>query len=143
MPGYCDLRGTNETEWTSFDVDVMLMDYEETINVLDGEAAGRSKLRGRMIRDPIGAFLGHKVVFARSGMDSAAVAAFDNLWNWLKQHSVDDSVYIRAADGQDSIEYEAYYTNLNRKLEYVEDGVRFWNNITVNFIPIDPTVVPT
>ena len=142
MPGYCELRAAYESEWTVFDVDVMVMDYEETANVLDGEASGRSKVRGRMIRDPIGAFIGHKILFNRSGMDLNAVSSFDALWNWLKQHSVEDSIYIRAADNQTSVEYEAYYTSFSRKLEFVIDGVRYWNDMSVNFLLMDPAVVP-
>ena len=117
----------------------MITDYEETVNVLDGEAAGRSKLRGRMIRDPIGAFLGHKITFQRDG----SVESFDALWSWLLAHSVEDSVYIRAADNQKTIEQEVYYTSFGRKLEKGEDEVNYWGAITVNFIPMDPHVTPT
>ena len=139
MAGYCELRGANDTKWTDFDATVMIGAYEETLEVLDGEAAGRSKLRGRMIRDPIGVFIGHKITFLRNG----SVEDFDALWEWLKVHSVEDSIWIRAADNQTSIEYEAYYTSASRQLESAQNGVNYWGSITVNFIPMDPQIVPS
>ncbi len=139
MAGYCELRGQNDSAWADFDVGVMIMDYEESVDVLDGEAAGRSKLRGSMIRDPLGAFLGHKFVFQRG----ASVEEFDALWNWLKDHCVEDYVYLRAADGQTTIDQKVYYTHFSRKLEFAYAGTRFWNNITVNFVPMDPVVIPS
>lgn len=143
MAGYAELRAANESTWTAFDATVSISDYEENFNVLDGDNAGRSKLRGRMIRDVLGSFIGHKITFYRSGMSAQAVESFDALWEWLKQHSIDDSIYIRAADGQTTIEYEAYYTSGTRKLESVENGVNYWDEISVNFIPMEPQIYPT
>lgn len=122
----------------SFDATVAISDIEENFNVLDGEAAGRSTGTGRMIRDVIGAYIGHKITFfsGRSHED------FDALWEYLVQHSVDDSVELEAADGQTSISYEAYYTSGSRKLRTVAGGVNYWNEIEVNFIPMAPQIVP-
>ena len=135
---YCELKAAGDQTYTAFDAKVSISDYEETFNVVDGEAAGRSKMRGHMIRDPLGCFIGHKISFFRGD----SVEGFDALWDWLKIHSVDDSVWIRAADGQTAIEYEAYYTSGGRKLESVHNGVNYWGPITVNFIPIDPQIEP-
>lgn len=140
MAGYCELRGMHDDSWTDFDVDIMISDYEEEGNVVDGEAAGRSKLAAWMIRDPKGAFIGHKITFLRKG---SSVEKFDALWDWIKTHSVDDYIYIRAAENQSTIEYAAYYTSFKRKLDYVQDGVNYWGSITVNFIPIKPTITPS
>lgn len=138
---YCELMGKGDEDYIAFDAKVSISDYEENFNVLDGDNAGRNK-NGHLIRDVIGSYFGHKITFYRSGMSDAAVQGFDELWDWLKRHSVDDSINIRAADGQTTIEYEAYYTSGSRKLESVQNGVNYWNEITVNFIPIDPTVTP-
>lgn len=139
MAGYCQVRGINDISWTDFDVNVMIMDYEEHVDVLDGEAAGRSKIRGKMIRDPMGAFLGHKIVFQRY----LSVEEFDALWDWLFAHSVDDYIWLRAADGQSTIDQKVYYTSFSRKLESVQNGVNYWNDISANFIPIDPALTPS
>lgn len=138
MAGFCELKSRSDFNYIDFDAKVMVSDYEESVDALDGENVGRGKVRGRMIRDVLGAFIGHKVTFQRDG----SVEEFDRLWDWLKVHIVDDSIWIRAADNQTSIEYEAYYTKITRKLEKVENGVRYWGEITVNFIPIDPQLVP-
>lgn len=138
MAGFVELKSKDDPDYIDFDAEVMITDYEETVDALDGENAGRGKLRGRMIRDVLGAFLGHKVTFLRDGSE----AGFDRLWNWLYLHIVDDSIWIRAADGQSTIVYEAYYTKITRKLEKVENGVRYWGSITVNFIPMDPQLIP-
>lgn len=121
----------------SFDATVAISDIEENFNVLDGPSAGRV-LAGSMVRDVIGTYIGHKVTFFNGKGD----AGFDTLWDYLVAHSVDDSVMLEAADGQSSISYEAYYTSGTRKIRNVSDGVNYWDEIEVNFIPIDPQVRP-
>lgn len=44
----------------SFDADVAISKYNRNFNVLDGENAGRV-MTGRMVRDIIGTYLGHKL----------------------------------------------------------------------------------
>lgn len=120
-----------------FDVTVAISDFEESFNVLDGENAGRV-LSGRMVRDIIGTYIGHKVTFfsAKSQKD------FDALWDFLIQHSVDDFVTVELADGQTTMNYEAYYTSGSRKLYKREKGVNYWDKIEVNFVPMDAQVRP-
>lgn len=128
---YCKINNV------SFDVTVAISEYEENFNVLDGQNAGRV-LSGRMIRDVIGTYVGHKVTFF-SGKD---YKEFDRLWDYLLEHSVDDSVTVTMADGQKEISYEAYYTSGSRKLRSVNDGVNMWDELSINFIPIDATYRP-
>lgn len=121
----------------SFDVDVAISDIEETFNVLDGENAGRV-MTGRMVRDVIGTYIGHKITF----FNGKSREDFDALWDFLVEHSVDDYVNLEAADGQSSISYEAYYTTGKRKIRTVENGVNYWNEIQVSFVPMDAQVRP-
>lgn len=124
----------------SFDVSVAISDYEENFNVLDGPNAGRV-MTGRMIRDIIGTYLGHNITFfSKGGTDGNA--AFDALWDYLKAHSVDDSVQLEAMDGQTQISYEAYYTSGTRKIRHVENGVNYWDELQVNFIPMEAQIKP-
>nr|DAF30801.1 MAG TPA: hypothetical protein [Caudoviricetes sp.] len=116
-----------------FDADVAISAYNRNFNVLDGPNAGRV-LTGRMIRDVIGTYLGHKITVFRRGDDYAGL---DEFWEYLYQHSIDDSVLLEAADGQKTISYQAYYTSASQDIEKVEKGVNFWGEIEVNFIPID------
>ena len=85
----------------------------------------------------IGTYIGHKVTFRNVNQ-----AAFDALWSALIAKSVKDSVMIEMADGQTTISYRAYYTSGTRKLTKVHDGVNYWDEIQINFIPISATVTP-
>lgn len=116
-----------------FDADVAISAYNRNFNVLDGPNAGRV-LAGKMIRDIIGTYLGHKITVFRRGDDYAGL---DEFWEYLYQRSIDDSVLLEAADGQKTISYQAYYTSASQDIEKVEKGVNFWGEIEVNFIPID------
>lgn len=123
----------------SFDVDVAISNIEETFNVLDGENAGRV-MSGRMIRDIIGTYIGHKVTF----FNGKSQEDFDALWNYLVEHSVDDYVTLEVADGQSTISYEAYYTSGTRRLPdgAVIDGTNRWDELEVSFVPMDAQVKP-
>ena len=138
---YCELKGQNESSFTAFDTLVAISDYEENFNVLDGENAGRSE-SGRMIRDVLGTFIGHKIRFYRG--DTAE--GFDSLWTWLKAHSVDDYITIRAADNQTVIEYQAYYTSGTRKLRAADINNLTTPNerdaIEINLIPMEAQITP-
>ena len=122
---------------TVWDVDVGISEYDETFSILDGENAGRVKANARMIRDIYGTFLGPKVTFFRRG---DKVAEFDALWDYLKQPR--ESVQLEAADGQTTLSYEAYYTSGSRKLQKVENGVNYWDQLQINFIPMEAQITP-
>lgn len=110
--------------------------YEESFDVLDGSNAGRVR-SGRMTRDIIGTYIGHKVTFFNGNVE-----AFDRLWDYLVAHSVDESVMLEAADGQTTISYEAYYTSGKRHIRSVSGGVNQWDELEVNFVPMEPQVRP-
>ena len=125
----------------SFDVDVAISEYSETFNVLDGKNAGRVIAKGRMVRDIIGTYIGHSVTFFNKG-GAEGNAAFDALWDFLVRNSVKDSVALEAADGQNQISYEAYYTTGTRRIKTVTDGVNYWDELSVNFIPMEAQYLP-
>lgn len=122
----------------TFDADVAISKYNRYFNVLDGDNAGRV-MTGRMVRDVIGTYLGHKITVFRRGNNYKGL---DDFWDYLYRHSVDDSVQLEAADGQTTISYEAYYTSATQDVEKVENGVNYWGEIEVNFIPMDAQVRP-
>lgn len=121
-----------------FDADVAISAYNRNFSVLDGENAGRV-MTGRMVRDLIGTYIGHKITVFRRGDNYAGL---DKFWDYLIQHSVDGSIMLEAADGQKVISYEAYYTSASQEIEKVEDGINYWGEIEVNFIPMDAQVKP-
>lgn len=122
-----------------FDADVAISKYNRNFNVLDGDNVGRV-MSGRMIRDIIGTYIGHKVTVLRRGNNYEGL---DTFWDYLVTHSVDGSVLLEAADGQTSISYEAYYTSASQDLEKVEGGVNYWGEVEVNFVPMEAQVKPT
>lgn len=122
-----------------FDADVAISAYNRNFNVLDGENAGRV-MTGRMVRDIIGTYIGHKMTVFRRGDNYKGL---DTFWDYLVQHSVDDSVLLEAADGQSTIAYEAYYTSATQDLEKAENGINYWGQIEINFVPMEAQVVPT
>lgn len=124
----------------SFDVNVAISDYEETFTVLDGKNAGRA-MTGRMVRDVIGTYIGHKVTFFNKG-GKKGNEAFDDLWNFLKTHSVDESVMLEAADGQNQIKYEAYYTTGSRRIRNVSGGINYWDELQISFVPMEAQITP-
>ena len=68
------------------------------------------------------------------------MAEFDALWDYLKQPR--ESVQLEAADGQTTLSYEAYYTSGSRKLQKVENGVNYWDQLQINFIPMEAQITP-
>lgn len=122
----------------SFDADVAISKYNRNFNVLDGDNAGRV-MTGRMVRDIIGTYIGHKITVFRRGDNYAGL---DELWDYLVAHSVDDSITLEAADGQTTISYEAYYTSASQDIEQVINGVNYWGEIEINFIPMEAQVTP-
>lgn len=121
-----------------FDADVAISKYNRSFNTLDGDNAGRV-MTGRMVRDILGTYIGNKITAFRRGDNYEGL---DEFWDYLVAHSVDDSVILEAADGQTTISYEAYYTSASQDLEKVENGVNYWGEIDINFIPMDAQVKP-
>lgn len=123
-----------------FDADVAISAYNRNFNVLDGPNAGRTIKDGVMQRDVIGTYLGHKITVFRRGDDYEGL---DRFWDYIYQHSVDDSVLLEAADGQTTISYEAYYTSASQDIERVDGSTNIWGEIEINFIPMKATITPT
>lgn len=106
--------------------------------MLDGDNAGRT-LSGLMSRDVIGTYIGHQITVFRRGDNYQGL---DDFWDYLVEHSVDDSVLLEAADGQTTISYQAYYTSGSQDLEKVENGINYWGEIQISFVPMAAQVKP-
>ena len=131
---YCRLNGI------SFDVDVAISYYERSLEILHGDNAGRV-MTGSMILDPIGAYLGRAITFFRKG---DKYQELDALWDFLVAHSLDrEGVLLEAADGQTTISFQAYYGSTRQELEKVENGVNYWGEFKVSFVPMEAQVKPT
>lgn len=133
MAGYCKLNGIE------FDVEIAISAIKRKLNILHGENAGRV-LSGDMTLDPIGAYLGREITFFRKGDNYQAL---DALWDFLVAHSMDSNgVLLEAADGQSTISYQAYYGDTEQSIETVRNGVNYWGEFTVSFIPLKAQVTP-
>lgn len=130
---YCRVNGID------FDVTVAISNITESFNVLDGPNAGRV-MTGRMVRDILGSYIGHNVTF----MNVKNNRAFDDLWDYLVQHSVDDSVMVEMVDSNKSISYEAYYTSGSRTIRQIDrdTGTITWEEFSINFIPMEAQITP-
>ena len=113
--------------------DVCVLSIEENFKILDSENSGRSIAeKGRMIREIVGTFLGHKVTFRRRGSN---LAAFDNLFEVLRRAQEYHSVKI--VHNQTTITYDAYVTTGVRKVERVEGSKVLWGELEVEFVPME------
>ena len=121
-----------------FDADVAISVYTRNFNVLDGDNAGRV-MTGRMVRDIIGTYIGHQMTVFRRGDNYQGL---DEFWDYLVEHSVDDSVMLEAADGQTTISYEAYYTTATQNIERVDGTTNYWGEIQITFTPMEAQVTP-
>lgn len=131
---YCKLNGV------SFDVGVAISEFKRKLSILHGENAGRV-MTGSMILDPIGAYLGREITFFRKG---DKYRELDALWDFLVAHSLDrEGVLLEAADGQTTISFQAYYGDTEQMIEKVENGVNYWGEFKVSFVPMEAQVKPT
>lgn len=122
-----------------FDADVAISEYKRKLNILHGKNAGRV-LNGSMILDPLGAFLGREITFFRRGDNYQGL---DALWDFLVEHSMDKAgVYLEVADGQSTISFQAYYGDTEQAIEKVENGVNYWGEFSVSFVPMKAQVRP-
>ena len=55
---------------------------------------------------------------------------------------MDDYIWLEAADNQKQISYAAYYTSGSRKLSNVNNDTNYWDELSINFVPIDAAVRP-
>lgn len=122
-----------------FDAEVAISEYKRNFNTLHGSNAGRV-MTGTMILDPIGTYLGRNITFFRKGDNYKGL---DDLWDYLVEHSLDiNGVSLEAADGQSTLTFQAYYSSSEQSIERVENGVNYWGEFSVNFIPMDAQVRP-
>lgn len=104
-----------------------------SFNVLDGENAGRT-MDGKMQRDIIGTYYTYHMDLDMSNSDPEE---YDALFEVLSAPV--DSHQITVPFGQSTITYEAYVANGEDELERIRrDGSRKWNNLSINFVAMDP-----
>lgn len=104
-----------------------------SFNVLDGENAGRT-MDGRMQRDVIGTYYTYHLEFDSSLSDPAE---YDALFEALSAPV--DSHIIAVPYGQEILTFEAYVANGEDDLSRIyRDESRKWDNLSVNFVAMNP-----
>lgn len=119
--------------------DVLVTAVQETFNVVEGANTGTSIYRQREIRDLAGIKIGHSITFASDNDPDA----FDALCAYLFG-AVREYVTLEVVHGQQTISYEAAYNTGTRQVAHIDDdnGVVYWDEMTVEFRPMECQINP-
>ena len=118
---------------------VVITEIEENFNILYSSNTGRN-ISGEMILDPIGTYIGHKIVVKRKlGHEEE----FDELFDYVSQPRY-DGIPVRMVHGQNSIEYDAYISNGARKVKQIDlkNEAVYWGELQLNIVPLKAQVSP-
>ena len=119
--------------------DVLVTAIQETYTVVEGDNSGIALFRNREIRDITGIKVGHAITFAP---DNDPVI-FDSLCDYLFA-TIRESVIVEVVHNQATITYEAAYNTGSRLVSHIDDenGIVYWNELTVEFRPIENQINP-
>lgn len=116
----------------SYDVIVPENGLKRKGQVLDGEKAGRL-LIGSMERDIIGTYYNYTLQIETNRLNTAD---YDRLFEVLTAPV--DYHMVSFPYGQEMLTFRAYVSNLEDTLKIIQNGVRYWGGVSVNFIAMDP-----
>ena len=119
--------------------DVLVTAIQETFNVLEGNNSGTAIYRQREIRDISGIKIGHTVTFAPDNDPDAFDALCDHLFSSVREY-----VTLEVVHNQSTITYEAAYSTGSRQVSHIDDDndVVYWNELTVDFRPMESQINP-
>ena len=125
MSNLCEIDGIT--------YDVLVTGIREFTEIIEGANSGFALSNNREIRDITGIKIGHAISFAP---DTDPVT-FEALYNHLFG-SIRPSVKLKAAHGQEMIEYEAAYNTCDRGVVFHDDNnFTGWDELTIEFRPIE------
>lgn len=128
-----------EIDGMSFNVSVI--GIKETANILYSENTGRTIAMGaRMVLDPVGTFIGHRVTVKRTQLN---LEEYDRLFNYIIRPRY-DGVKIKIVHDQTTINYDAYVSSSEREVERIDDnkGAVYWKELDINFVPMEAQILP-
>lgn len=105
-------------------------------SVLDTEKSGRTQ-DGGMYRDVIGTFYNYTMTIQERGGDHASLEAF-----WEAVSSPQASHECVFPYGQSTLTQKMYVTSGEQGLFLMQNNRNHWGEITLNFIAMEPKVVP-
>ena len=132
------------SDWLEIDgqaYDVSVMSIKESTNILYSANTGRTISRGaRMVLDPLGTFIGHRIKVKRKGNK---VREYDRLYNNLIIPRY-NGMRVKAVHNQKTIEYEAYVSAVEREVQRIDDvgKVVYWKEMEINIVPMEAQVIP-
>ena len=121
--------------------DVTILSIKENATVLYTDNTQRTLAIGaRMILDPLGTFIGHRITIKRNG---DKVKEYDRLFNYVIQPR-SDAIKVKVVHDQSMIEYEAYISSAEREVQKVDinNNKVYWKQLEINIIPIEAQVIP-
>lgn len=111
---------------------IHVLSVKRTFAVLDGENAGRT-MDGRMQRDVIGTYYNYALVIDPSESDPGE---YDALYETLSAPV--DSHAVSFPYGRDVLDFEAYVANGEDELFDIFNGKNRWDDLTINFVAMEP-----
>ena len=111
---------------------IHVMSLKRSFAVLDGENAGRT-MDGAMQRDIIGTYYNYALWIDPYESDPEE---YDSFWEAISAPV--DSHTVSFPYGRDMLTFDAYVSNGEDELFDIFRGVNRWDNLTVNFIAMDP-----
>lgn len=116
---------------------IHVVSLKRSFAVLDGENAGRT-MDGAMQRDIIGTYYNYSLEIDPSDSDPEE---YDSLYEALS--APQDSHAVVFPYGRGTLSFQAYVANGEDDLFDIFNGKNRWDNLTVNFVAMDPQRRPS
>ena len=115
--------------------DVPIVSIEETCDFLDKYAERTED--GVLHRELIGTYHNQRIVFG----NPYDMTEYEDLWDKLTEATEFHEVTVPDTDGVD-FTFDAYFSNVTRKIKKWTNGTTIWREMTVNFIAQSPKASP-
>ena len=116
---------------------IHITSLKRSFSVLDGENAGRV-MTGTMERDVIGTYYNYAVEIDADGADREE---YDNFYEVISAPA--DSHLLVVPYAQTTLTFDAYVSNGEDELLFMDDDENVWGGLSFNFIAMAPARTPT